>query len=92
MIAYHGKPAIKKKYVARVMRHAKADAIIKGTYWDSSRPVISTGFYRTPELCGEVLGHKDSDRCGSVAERDAVPPHALSRERACEREPVGRGL
>ena len=33
LIAFHGDPAIKRKYLARVRAHAKADEIIHGQYW-----------------------------------------------------------
>ena len=37
LIAYHGKPEIKAKYIKRVQRHAKADQIIKGKYWEDGK-------------------------------------------------------
>jgi hypothetical protein len=33
LIAFHGKAAVKKKYVARVQAHQKADEIVQGFYW-----------------------------------------------------------
>ncbi len=35
--AFHGKAAIKKKYLARVAAHRKADEIISGVYWEEGR-------------------------------------------------------
>jgi hypothetical protein len=35
--AFHGDPAIKDKYVARVRQHAAADAIVKGQYWENGK-------------------------------------------------------
>ena len=37
MIAFHGDPAIKKRFVARVKAHAVADEIIHGVYWESGK-------------------------------------------------------
>src|SRR5690349_18128098 len=37
MRAYHGDSAIKRKYLARVRAHGKADQIIKGKYWENGR-------------------------------------------------------
>lgn len=37
MIAYHGDNNIKKKYVARVLAHRRADEIIKGVYWERGK-------------------------------------------------------
>jgi len=37
LIAYHGKKSVKTKYVNRVKAHAKADEIIKGTYWQNGK-------------------------------------------------------
>ena len=34
MIAYHGKISVKRKYLARVRQHRKADELIKGIYQD----------------------------------------------------------
>jgi hypothetical protein len=35
--AYHGDPAIKEKYLARVHAHAAADEIIHGSYWQNGK-------------------------------------------------------
>lgn len=35
--AFHGEVAVKEKYVARVKGHAKADEIIKGSYWEGGK-------------------------------------------------------
>jgi hypothetical protein len=35
--AFHGKPEIKKKYLARVDRHRRADQIVKGQYWEDGK-------------------------------------------------------
>src|SRR5205085_6017374 len=37
MIAFHGKVGIKRKYLARVRAHRKADELIKGTYWENGK-------------------------------------------------------
>jgi hypothetical protein len=37
LIAFHGDPAIKKKYLARVRAHVKADEIIHGKYWEDGK-------------------------------------------------------
>src|SRR5271155_5008344 len=37
MRAFHGDPAIKAKYVNRVLAHAAADEIIHGTYWERGK-------------------------------------------------------
>ena len=37
LLAFHGDAAIKKKYLARVRAHAKADQIIKGQYWENGK-------------------------------------------------------
>ena len=37
LIAYHGDPRIKAKYLRRVRAHAKADEIIKGRYWEGGK-------------------------------------------------------
>ncbi len=37
MTAFHGKPAVKKKYLARVRAHAAADEIISGRYWENGK-------------------------------------------------------
>ena len=35
--AYHGKPALKAKYLSRVRRHREADELIKGQYWQHGK-------------------------------------------------------
>lgn len=35
--AFHKDPAIKKKYIDRVSEHEKADAIVKGKYWENGK-------------------------------------------------------
>jgi len=35
MLAYHGDPKIKAKYLRRVRAHARADRLIQGTGWDT---------------------------------------------------------
>jgi hypothetical protein len=35
--AYHGKPALKAKYLSRVRRHREADELIKGQYWQNGK-------------------------------------------------------
>jgi hypothetical protein len=37
LIAFHGDPAIKAQYLARVQAHAAADEIIHGTYWENGK-------------------------------------------------------
>jgi hypothetical protein len=37
MKAFHGKKAIKAKYLSRVRAHAAADKIVKGIYWEGGR-------------------------------------------------------
>ncbi len=37
MIAFHGDPAIKAKYLARVRAHREADQVVKGQYWEDGR-------------------------------------------------------
>ena len=37
MLAFHSQPAIKAKYLERVRMHKKADAIIKGQYWEDGK-------------------------------------------------------
>src|ERR1700689_4545505 len=37
MLAFHNHPAVKAKYLNRVLAHAAADEIIHGTYWDSGK-------------------------------------------------------
>ena len=37
MKAYHNDPKVKKKYVARVRAHQKADEIVKGKYWEGGK-------------------------------------------------------
>lgn len=37
MLAFHGDKKVKAKYLKRVRMHAKADEIIKGTYWNYLR-------------------------------------------------------
>ena len=37
MIAYHGDPKIKAKYLARVRDHAKADRLIQGVSWEGGK-------------------------------------------------------
>jgi hypothetical protein len=37
LIAFHGDPKIKAKYLARVKAHRKADEIIHGTYWKKGK-------------------------------------------------------
>ena len=37
MNAFHGDPAIKAKYLARVAAHRAADELIRGTGWDGRR-------------------------------------------------------
>lgn len=37
MIAFHGDPKIKEKYLARLRAHAKADEIIHGVYWEHGK-------------------------------------------------------
>src|SRR2546421_7216836 len=37
MIAFHGDPKIKAKYLKRVRAHRKADQIIHGTYWQDGK-------------------------------------------------------
>jgi len=44
LIAFHGKSTIKKKYLARVNKHAKADEIIKGIYWENGKGCYANGF------------------------------------------------
>ncbi len=35
MVAFHGDPAIKEKYLTRVREHAAADQIVQGIYWEN---------------------------------------------------------
>jgi hypothetical protein len=37
LLAFHGKQSIKKKYLARVRAHRKADQIMKGRYWEGGK-------------------------------------------------------
>jgi hypothetical protein len=37
MLAFHNDPKVKRKYLDRVRRHARADQIIKGRYWEEGR-------------------------------------------------------
>lgn len=37
LVAFHGDPAIKEKYVNRVMAHQKADKLIRGVGWEDGR-------------------------------------------------------
>jgi hypothetical protein len=37
MLAFHSDPAVKKKYLARVRAHQKADELVKGQYWENGR-------------------------------------------------------
>jgi hypothetical protein len=37
LIAFHGDPALKTKYLDRVEAHRQADEIIQGQYWDKGR-------------------------------------------------------
>jgi hypothetical protein len=37
LVAYHGDPKIKAKYLRRVRAHAKADQLIKGTGWENGK-------------------------------------------------------
>jgi hypothetical protein len=34
MIAFHGDPKIKAKYLKRVMAHVEADELVKGVYYE----------------------------------------------------------
>ena len=38
LLAYHGDPAIKAKYLARVRAHRKADELVQGTGWRTDGP------------------------------------------------------
>ena len=37
MLAFHGDKKVKAKYLKRVRMHAKADEIVKGTYWNKGK-------------------------------------------------------
>jgi hypothetical protein len=37
MKAFHGDKEVKRKYLARVSAHAKADEIVKGRYWENGK-------------------------------------------------------
>lgn len=37
LIAYHGDPAIKAKYLTRIQAHEAADEIIHGKYWENGK-------------------------------------------------------
>lgn len=37
MLAFHGTPAIKARYLARVRAHRAADEIVRGVYWSNGR-------------------------------------------------------
>lgn len=37
LLAYHGKAAIKAKYLKRIRAHAKADEIVQGRYWEDGK-------------------------------------------------------
>jgi len=37
LIAYHGNPKIKEKYLKRVKAHAKADRLIQGIGWENGK-------------------------------------------------------
>ena len=37
MLAYHNDNAVKQFYIDRIDQHAKADEIIKGTYWENGK-------------------------------------------------------
>jgi hypothetical protein len=37
MIAYHGKDAVKKKYLGRIKAHAAADELVQGTGWEDGK-------------------------------------------------------
>ena len=52
MESFHNDKAIKKKYLARVEAHKKADELIKGTYWENGKG-CAVG------CCIHGLNHKD---------------------------------
>lgn len=37
LVAYHGDPKIKERYLARVRAHTAADRLIKGQYWENGK-------------------------------------------------------
>lgn len=37
LLVFHGKPAVKAKYLKRVRAHAKADEIVSGRYWENGK-------------------------------------------------------
>src|SRR5579864_5090967 len=37
LVAYHGNPEIKGKYLARVRAHRAADELVKGQYWQDGK-------------------------------------------------------
>ena len=37
MIAFHGDPATKEKYIARVRAHREADRLVQGEIWDGDK-------------------------------------------------------
>lgn len=37
LLAFHGDPKVKAKYLRRVRAHEKADEIIHGVYWEKGR-------------------------------------------------------
>ena len=37
LIAFHGDPAVKEKYLNRVTLHERADEIIHGKYWENGK-------------------------------------------------------
>ncbi len=37
MKSFHSDPAVKEKYVGRVMAHAKADQLVQGTGWEGGQ-------------------------------------------------------
>src|SRR5579859_3228482 len=37
MQAFHGKPEIKKQYLARIRAHRAADELVQGVYWENGK-------------------------------------------------------
>ena len=79
LIAFHGDSKIKEKYIKRVKAHAKADAIVKGIYWEDGKgcavgcTIEGSNHSKYEKELGipEILAHLEDGLFEEMANEDA---------------------
>jgi phosphoglycerate dehydrogenase-like enzyme len=81
MLAYHNDPTVKAMYLDRIRRHARADEIIHGKYWEKGKGCAvgctihgsKHSLYETELGIPQTgnLGMRNAARADATAQRDA---------------------